>query len=362
MQNARDMVSMQREPHLLVANRVKRRAMLMLRERHLLVAVFLILLAISNMIFFFLGRSSIRETATATTFSSSSSSTHLSSTITAEKHSFGLLKDISNTEWERIRQKVHTQSIYKNPSDPLEKIDNSSYWIENNIFPNFDCPNIVGLGNKPGKDVDGAKFVCSPERLPQYKKDKGADECLVYSFGCAGMYAFEDGLASTLDNACEIHVFDPAPATSPKGDRQVNLERNIHYHEWGLLSSYNTEQRSNVWPSGRGGGFKTIEETLKELGHEERIIDVFKIDCEGCEWSTYMDWIGKGFRQILVENHGVPTPSGNQANKQWFQKPLDVSEYYGEFKKHGYALFNRDFHGRAVDLSFIKLDKEFWEQ
>jgi len=80
------------------------------------------------------------------------------------------------------------------------------------------------------------------------------------------------------------------------------------------------------------------------------------------EWSTYMDWIGKGFRQILVENHGVPTPSGNQANKQWFQKPLDVSEYYGEFKKHGYALFNRDFHGRAVDLSFIKLDKEFWEQ
>jgi len=112
-----------------------------------------------------------------------------------------------------------------------------------------------------------------------------------------------------------------------------------------------------VWPLGRGGGFKTIQETLKDLGHEERIIDVFKIDCEGCEWSTYMDWIDKGFRQIIVENHGVPTPSGNQSNKLWFQKPLNVSEYYGEFKRHGYALFNRDFHGRAVDLSFIKLDK-----
>ncbi|KAL3908593.1 MAG: hypothetical protein SGARI_002986, partial [Bacillariaceae sp.] len=65
------------------------------------------------------------------------------------------------------------------------------------------------------------------------------------------------------------------------------------------------------------------------------------------------------FRQILVENHGVPTPTG-VSRSRWFQMNLNIQEYYDSYKEHGYALFNRDFHGKAVDLAFVKLTEDFW--
>ena len=67
----------------------------------------------------------------------------------------------------------------------------------------------------------------------------------------------------------------------------------------------------------------------------------------------------------MVENHGVPTPHGvtmDPDHRKWFQRSMNISEYYAEYEKHGYALFNRDFHGKAVDLAFIKLDDDFWKK
>jgi hypothetical protein len=53
--------------------------------------------------------------------------------------------------------------------------------------------------------------------------------------------------------------------------------------------------------------FQTMEETVRKLGHAGRTIDLFKIDCEGCEWYTYKDWFQAGvdIRQVLVEVHSV---------------------------------------------------------
>jgi len=270
----------------------------------------------------------------------------------AYKHSFGLLDDVDNKEWERIRKKVHTQSIYKNPENPLERVEESQYWLENNIIPNFDCPHNIQVG---GQNLeDGVKFVCNPHRLiHEDKKD-----CLVYSVGCAGNYIFEDGIYEMHKGKCEIHVFDPAPNWGRRNDPTV---KNIHYHPWGFKSSYDTESKSVVWPKGRGGGFKTIQETMKELGHEGKKIDIFKIDCEGCEYTGYLDWIGLGFGQILVETHDVPTPVGKQKSR-WFQKPLDLSVYYGDYTKNGYALYNRDVHGKGLELAYVKLHEDFWKK
>jgi hypothetical protein len=65
---------------------------------------------------------------------------------------------------------------------------------------------------------------------------------------------------------CEIHTFDPTiggqPSNLPAG--------NIQFHPWGLAGQDN-------------GTFKTLPAIINELGHTGREIDIFKIDCEGCE-------------------------------------------------------------------------------
>jgi phosphomannomutase len=94
---------------------------------------------------------------------------------------------------------------------------------------------------------------------------------------------FEDEIFKMHGKKCETHVFDPAKKWERKGDIEA---KNIHYHPWGLLSTYDRDNKSKVWPAGHGGAFKTLPEILKDLGHEDRTIDVLKIDCEGCGTSN----------------------------------------------------------------------------
>lgn len=278
-----------------------------------------------------------------------------SNSNTAYKQSFGLLNDIPNEEWEKIRRKVHTQSIYQNPENPLLRVHETEYWLQNNLNPNFDCNKKEQIG---GQNLeDGVKFVCNPDRLTTHKTDEGDEEkgCLVYSIGCAGNYVFEDGLSERLKNKCEIHVFDPARKWARRGDPET---KNIHYHAWGFVRSLDRQAKSRVWPAGVGGEFKTFQETIEALGHKNRTIDLFKIDCEGCEYSTYKDWIGHDIRQILVEIHGVPTPDGPPGF--WYSENMDVSEYYGEYQKNGFALYHSHPYQKGVELGYIRLDQDFW--
>lgn len=266
-------------------------------------------------------------------------------------HSYGLFDNILNTEWEKIRTVTKQRSWYDNPQNPLDRIDDAKWWNANNMNPNFDCP--VSSDRVGGTDKEGTKFMCSPMRVDH------RGDCLIYSVGSAGNFKWEDAISQLYNKRCEIHVFDPASAWERPGDKE---NKNIHYHAWGIVSSYDNMSKSVVWPKGRGGGFKTFQETLKELGHQHRIMDILKIDCEGCEWSSIKDWIQHGIRQILVEVHGVPTPQGTP-KARWYQRPMDVTtEYWNYFSDNGYALFSRDPNGDlGLELSFIKLHENFWE-
>ena len=68
-----------------------------------------------------------------------------------------------------------------------------------------------------------------------------------------------------------------------------------------------------------------------------------------------------GFRQILVEIHGVPQPKGG--NGRWYKAPMNITDYFQDFRDNGYALFNKDSNGKlAVELSFLKLDEDFYKK
>ena len=53
--------------------------------------------------------------------------------------------------------------------------------------------------------------------------------------------------------------------------------------------------------------YKSLSAVVKDLGHEGRKIDIFKIDCDGCEWITAPSWFEADvtLRQIQVELHGA---------------------------------------------------------
>lgn len=46
--------------------------------------------------------------------------------------------------------------------------------------------------------------------------------------------------------------------------------------------------------------YKSLKTLVNELGHNKRTVDIFKIDCEGCEWSTSPSLF---FTESLLNHH-----------------------------------------------------------
>ncbi len=87
------------------------------------------------------------------------------------------------------------------------------------------------------------------------------------------------------------------------------------------------------------------------LGHEDSTIDIFKIDCEGCEWKVFEDWfsISLDIRQILVEVHWTPA---------------NVNEFFEALQREHYVTFHKEpniiMRGNLVEYAFLKLDSSFF--
>jgi hypothetical protein len=86
-------------------------------------------------------------------------------------------------------------------------------------------------------------------------------------------------LYDILGPLCEIHVFDFSDFQ--QSDLTDLKAKNIHFHEWGLGSSYSMDYGRGIEQE---QPFVAFQEIRRRLGHENRTIDLFKIDCESCEW------------------------------------------------------------------------------
>jgi hypothetical protein len=188
-----------------------------------------------------------------------------------------------------------------------------------------------------------------------------APDCLIYSIGSEGKYEWEDSLIDEIGSTqCEIHVFDPVDYSRP-GDPE---RRNIHYHAWGLKSSYDEAYNAMITLNALNGtqpDLISFPETVRMLGHDGRRIDILKIDCEKCEWANYKDWISLDIRQVLIETHGVPSPV--EGNK-WHHAPMQVADLFDTFRANNFAMFSKEVnvhgYGNCVEFSYIKLHPDFW--
>lgn len=280
----------------------------------------------------------------------------------ANNQSYGFFKDITTDNWNRLREISSKNVKHLANDDPLiyndvrgqHKADENSRtptaWFQSHYEPDFGCmfkKRVGGNGNG-----DGPKWICDPHRLIEVsqerkKRDPLTPGCIIYSVGSCGDFSFEEGLQNLLGkDTCEIHIFD-------MGDYGAGMPKNMnmHYHKWGIARETLVDTKGLV--------FKSFKQTLKDLGHLHLpAIDIFKIDCEGCEYNTHVDWIDDStpmLQQILIEVHGFVKNAGSGA----------TSKFFDSMKDAGYVTFSKEHNTQVRDLSayeysFLKLSHDFF--
>ena len=203
---------------------------------------------------------------------------------------------------------------YRNFSDMLSVV-NQGIWE-----PTHHCL----FASRIGPMGDGGKWGCDIETIPK--------NCLVYSIGSNRDTSYESTIASTL--GCEIHTFDHTvggwqPPSIPKFT--------FHYYGFGV----------------DGGQFK-LATILQELGHANRVIDIFKIDCEGCEWEQ--------FKALTNECSATSKSLLDQIN-QIEMEVHDLPEFdlVHALSECGFALFYKEFNvlgcrGNCMELAFVRVN------
>jgi len=270
---------------------------------------------------------------------------------TAKRQSLGFFDDMTEIQWELMRDRVQKRINHctdsdnfcpKNPNQPLIN-GKAGDWYQDNWEPDFTCQferRIGGMG-------DGPKWVCDPHRIARDAEDP-EDGCLVYSIGSSGQFSFEEAILKEISPHCEIHTFDPEEQGT---DFSIRAPDGVHYHAWGVEN-----KRSDLTLTGQ---YKTLQDTFEELGHADRTIDIFKIDCEGCEWTTFSDWFDAAeqnniiLRQILVEVHSV--------NEH-------VDRFFETLQSEGYVTFHKEANIKyaygnfyAIEYAMLKLDASFYD-
>jgi len=264
----------------------------------------------------------------------------------AYDQSFGFFDDIPDTQW-KMFQEIHT-NVFPNHYDNTLSIEpvgsRAPAWYAENFQEEFHCAFAQRIPSDSHKD--GPKWVCDPHRISKQK------ECLIYSVGCFGNTMFEEGVRRQIGEHCEVHTFDVVTHNERNGAFQPKVEAvGAHFHHWGLGSQVQADAYTANKNSG-GTPMFTLKQTMNMLNHTGRVVDIFKIDCEGCEWDTYGEWLRNDIdvRQILVETHNVPMPQA----KNFFYALHDA----------GYVIFSKEanllWQGKGIEYSFLKLSPKFF--
>lgn len=168
-------------------------------------------------------------------------------------------------------------------------------WYQDNVEPAVTC----AREERAGPAGEGGKWLCDPNRL----RARGAD-CLIYSVGSFDDFSFEEAITRDVSSAREIHAFDHT-VSNPR-----NKPCGVHFHPLGLGGAREPD----------GSDLKGLADIVVALGHKGRTIDVLKVDCEGCEWSTYGSWFDADVRvdEMLVEIHAGTIDSNlNEIHQSW---------------------------------------------
>jgi hypothetical protein len=127
------------------------------------------------------------------------------------------------------------------------------------LYPTFNCPYLL---TRVGKVGDGGKWVCGMRELILQPN------CVIYSFGVADEYSFEEELLRTAPN-CRVRMYDPT-SVPPASLLTIYGDR-VSFTKLGMLGS-----GTSMIPE-----LRTVKNLMEENGDE--FIDILKVDVEGDE-------------------------------------------------------------------------------
>lgn len=236
-----------------------------------------------------------------------------------------------NDDWQRRKQRFHIQHNRNHDRD------SKFTFFQNNYEPTFSCRYEQRLGN----NGDGGKWICDVFQL------QTRSNCLIYSFGSNGEYSFENETKHFLPN-CEIHTFDK---------KFYNGTTFCQFHQVRVGNGTHSDTKS-------------LRMIMKELKHDQRYLDILKIDVEGSEFEFFEDLfrqtdsISERIRQILIEIHfsGVVQQVGNTSTFDYNR----VHRLFQLFHLKQYVIFHKEVNlfnpYWAFEYSFIRMNKRFFSK
>ncbi|CAK8687061.1 unnamed protein product [Clavelina lepadiformis] len=216
------------------------------------------------------------------------------------------------------------------PEEELERIWNYVYQRQ------YHCTDSKYLGGR--ENGDGAYDLCVEK--PFWPDRTGQGKCLVYSFGVANDFTFDDEMAKL---GCEVHSFDPSTELADNSVR----ESGVIFHKVGI-SNEDDDNGFNGWK------MRTLKTILRELGHQGRHLDFLKVDTDkgstGFEDIVMQQIIETGLykcvRQYSMEIH----MAGPLTNSENLNRCRLLYRQMRTLNDGGWRLFNTTDNVRAAKV------------
>ena len=156
--------------------------------------------------------------------------------------------------------------------------------------------------------------------------------CLAFSVGVGNAWEFDDALGSL---GCEVHSFDPT--VQLRAAHMLHSAPGVQFHYVGLGKMHaNTYGRAGQ--AGERAEMVALDTMLERWAGTTRMVDVLKIDCEGCEWealshvATHAPTLLRRVRLLLLEIHvGMGKPQSSLVH--------DVIQHL--FVEHGFRVYRQ---------------------
>ncbi|CAI5535979.1 unnamed protein product [Closterium sp. Naga37s-1] len=176
------------------------------------------------------------------------------------------------------------------------------------FVPTYPCPR----ERRIGRAGDGGKWTCILKAF--FAKPK----ITVFSIGSHGDPSFENAVQKVIH--AKPYTFDPFLNATTLAEMQS--QPFMRFRNAGLVGSRTKANATRQFP---GVNFVTLEEGMQQAGRD--YIDIFKIDCEGCEYPVLDDLMERytarrnpPIGQLLIEFHGATTALGGECSYEFMRR------------------------------------------